>query len=229
MACNFVVKGGKALAEKAAPEEAAIKSSTVMACKKLGAEPVKGENQPEEAAKIMKIAMTCKNLGGKAQQVAGKIGGEKAQHGKAVGGKVVGGEVVGGKKTSVKAPKNQQKKIVGIVNNNNVKIHDTQLVCVCGSATKSLFYKRIQRQTHQAPSCTPSGSNNFHTKVCVTCEKRYSVCNRHPDLGWQEWQQRKHYGRHCTAVMWTHNCKECARPPKMDLATVLCPECKVFS
>ena len=102
-----------------------------------------------------------------------------------------------------------------------------QLLCTCGTATKSRYYQRRLRQSHQKPSNGPLGPTDFHTKVCVRkeCGKRFSICERHPQLGWQAWHQTKHLGRDCTAIMWTHNCKQCVQIK--DLGTVLCPECKV--
>ena len=69
---------------------------------------------------------------------------------------------------------------------------DCTFVCICGSVTKSLYYKRNKRQTHQVPSSDPPTTSHFHTKVCVrkTCGKRFSICDHHPHLGWQEWTQK---------------------------------------
>lgn len=99
----------------------------------------------------------------------------------------------------------------------------------CGAATRSVYYKRQKRQTHHAPCDTPDDSHQMHIKVCTrkTCGKRFSICDRHAKLGWQEWHQEERFGRReCKTVMWVHNCKGCVHLEKTEVSMVLCPECK---
>lgn len=100
----------------------------------------------------------------------------------------------------------------------------------CGSPTRSLYYKCNKRQTHVAPRESPPKRYQFHTKVCTKfgCGRRFSVCNIHPDFGWQFWHEKIYYGRgNCKALMWVHNCKGCIDSQKSETTTVLCPGCKV--
>lgn len=62
-------------------------------------------------------------------------------------------------------------------------------------------------------------------KACPKCDTRYSICKRHPALGYQPWMLEERLGRSCKAKMWTFSCRKCVKKGA-HLSIVLCPGCK---
>ena len=104
------------------------------------------------------------------------------------------------------------------------------LYCICGELTQNVYYKRnksSERQTHQAPSSCRHGAHQDLMKLCPKCDTRYSICKKHPELGYQPWMLEERLGRSCKAQMWTYSCRKCVKKGA-HLSIVLCPGCKVI-